>query len=69
MIQKTEGEILKNLQKHNCVCFNEMINENENENEKWVKIWNKIEKSSTTGQEMKGFVSIFACILTAIPRV
>ena len=31
--------------------------------------WNKIEKSSKTGQEKKGLISSFACFLTAIAKV
>ena len=31
--------------------------------------WNKIEKSSKTGQEKKSLISSFACFLTAIAKV
>ena len=32
-------------------------------------IWNKIEKSSKTGQDKKSLISTFACFLTAIAKV
>ena len=32
-------------------------------------IWNKIEKSSKTGQGKKGLISTFACFLTATAKV
>ena len=32
-------------------------------------IWNKIEKSSKTGEDKKSLISTFACFLTAIARV
>ena len=32
-------------------------------------IWNKIEKSSKTGQEKKSLISTFACFLTGIAKV
>ena len=32
-------------------------------------IWNKLKKSSKTGQEKKSLVSIFVCFLTAIAKV
>ena len=32
-------------------------------------IWNKIEKSSKTGQDKKSLISNFACFLTAIAKV
>ena len=32
-------------------------------------IWNKIEKSSKTGQDKKSLISTFACFLTAAAKV
>ena len=32
-------------------------------------IWNKIEKSSKTGQDKKSLISTFACFLTATAKV
>ena len=32
-------------------------------------IWNKMEKSSKTGQEKKSLLSIFTCFLTAVAKV
>ena len=32
-------------------------------------IWNKIEKSSKTGQGKKSLITTFACFLTAIAKV
>ena len=32
-------------------------------------IWNKIEKSSKTGQDKKSLISTFACVLTATAKV
>ena len=32
-------------------------------------IWNKIKKSSKTGQDKKVLISTFACFLTAIAKV
>ena len=32
-------------------------------------IWNKIEKSIKSGQDMKSLISAFVCILTAIAKV
>ena len=32
-------------------------------------IWNKIEKSSKTGQDKKGLMSTFACFLTAAAKI
>ena len=32
-------------------------------------IWNKVEKSSKTGQVKKSLISTFACFLTAIAKV
>ena len=32
-------------------------------------IWNKIEKSSKTGQEKKSLISSFACYMTAIADI
>ena len=32
-------------------------------------IWNKIEKSSKTGEEKKSLISAFACFLTATAKV
>ena len=32
-------------------------------------MWNKLEKSSKTGQDKKSLISIFACFLTATVKV
>ena len=32
-------------------------------------VWNKIEKSSKTGQDKKSLISTFACFLTATAKV
>ena len=32
-------------------------------------IWNKVEKSSKSGQDMKSLISTFACFLTTIAKV
>ena len=32
-------------------------------------IWNKLEKSSKTGQDKKSLISTFACFLTATTKV
>ena len=32
-------------------------------------IWNKLEKSSRTGQDKKSLISTFACFLTATAKV
>ena len=57
-------------------------NKNETENQKQItkirhkqaynpgqNIWNKMEKSSKTGQEKKSLVSNFVCVLTANAKV
>ena len=35
----------------------------------WQNIWNKIEKSSKTGQDKESLISAFACFFTAIAKV
>ena len=49
---------------HNCQFKLRLDTYNHGEN-----IWNKIEKSSKTGQDKKSLISTFACFLTATAKV